>query len=129
MGDFQIFSHIKRHLNDRLTEQAIYFTPHVDMKRPCCIIELEEIWSNTMTMQNGIKTKIKFKTTCYSDDNLLSSQVGQSQKVVSLLDGLIVDFGDGLKAVIKFSETIMNTPNKAAVQSVSQVFETIVRAC
>lgn len=128
MSDFQVFSFIKKYLDDQLKEQAIYFAPHAEMQKPCCVIELEEMWSNTLILQNGIKSRIKFKATCYSDDNLLSSQVSQSQKLINLLDGLTVDLKDGSKAIIKFSETLINTANKSPLQSVSQLFETVVRA-
>lgn len=127
MADFQVFSLIKKHLTEKMATQSIYFTFHSDMEKPCCVIELEEMWSNTLILQGGIKSLIKFKTTCLSPDNLLSSQVTQSQNIVHLLDGLNLELSDGTKAVIKFSQTQVNAPNKIAVQSVSQLFETVIR--
>lgn len=127
MADFQVFSLIKTYLTEKMSGQEIYFTLHPDMQKPCCVIELEEIWSNSLILQGGVKCLIKFKTTCYSPDNLLSTQVNQSQNIVKLLDGLNLELSDGTKAMIKFSQTHVNVPNKAAVQSISQLFETVIR--
>lgn len=127
MADFQVFSLIKKHLTDKMATQSIYFTFPADMEKPCCVIELEEMWSNTLILQGGVKSLIKFKTTCFSPDNLLSSQVTQSQNIVQLLDGLNLELSDGTKALVKFSQTQVNMPNKNAAQSVSQLFETIIR--
>jgi len=127
MLDFQVFSLIKEHLKKQMDDQAIYFTSYSDMQKPCCVIELEEIWSNTLPLKDVTKSLIKFKTTCFSNDNLLSTQVAQSQRVVNLLDGLSLELDNGTKAMIKFSQTLINAPSRAAVQSVSQVFETVIR--
>lgn len=127
MKDFQVFSLIKKHLSEKMDEQAIYFRPYEDMQKPCCVIELEEFWSNTLPVKDGVKSLIKFKATCYSSDNLLSTQVAQSQRVVNLLDGLNLKLDSKAKAVVKFSETLVNAPCKAAVQSVSQIFEAVIR--
>lgn len=127
MKDFQIFSLIKKHLNEKMDDQQIYFTSYEDMQKPCCIIELEEFWSNTLPVKNGIKTLIKFKTTCFSTDNLLSTQVAQSQRVVNLLDGLNLKLENEDQAAVKFSQTLVNAPSKTAVKSVSQVFEAVIR--
>lgn len=127
MKDFQVFSLIKKHLNEQMDDQAIYFTPYQDMQKPCCVIELEEFWSNTLPLKDSIKTLIKFRATCFSSDNLLSTQVALSQRVVNLLDGLNLELENNDKAIVKFSQTLVNAPSKAAVQSVSQVFEAIIR--
>lgn len=55
MAEFQVFSLIKTHLLKNMESQSIYFTFHPEMKKPCCIIELEEMWSNTITLQRGGK--------------------------------------------------------------------------
>ncbi|WP_032112225.1 hypothetical protein [Candidatus Paracaedibacter symbiosus] len=127
MADFQIFSLIKQYLKEKMGDQAIYFTLDHDMQKPCCVIELEEFWSNSIALNEGIKSKITFKTTCFSDDNLLSTQVSQSQQIVRLLDGLNLQLDDGTKAHVKFSQTRVNAPIQTAPQSVSQFFETVLR--
>lgn len=127
MKDFQVFSLIKKHLNEQMKDQVIYFTPYQDMQKPCCVIELEEFWSSTLPLKNSVKALIRFKATCFSSDNLLSSQVALSQRVVELLDGLNLTLDDKDRALVKFSQTLVNAPCKAAVQSVSQVFEAIIR--
>lgn len=127
MVDFQVFGLIRKYLKEQISDQAIYFNLHADMEKPCCVIELEEIWSNSITLKNGVKSKVTFKTTCFPEDDLLSTQVSQSQKVVNLLDGLKLELEDGTKALVKFSQTSVNAPTHATVQSISQVFETIMR--
>lgn len=60
-------------------------------------------------------------------DNLLSTQLTQSQSIVKLLDGLQLDLNNGSKAIIKFAETQVNKPYKETSQTVSQIFETVIR--
>jgi hypothetical protein len=127
MKDFQVFGLIKKHLNEKMKDQAIYFTSYQEMKKPCCVIELEEFWSNTLPLKKSVKTLIKFKTTCFSNDDLLSTQVDLSQRLVNLLDGLNLELEDKNKATVKHSQTLITAPGKATPQSVSQMFEAIIR--
>lgn len=127
MTDFSLLSAVKNHLQTTIKGQTVHLNADADLTSPCCLLELEEVWTNMPLSSKGVKTRIKFRATCFHDDTGIKSSLAQANMINQHLDGHVVHLKDGSRAAIRLLGNVVDVSKAGQKKTVAHFYETIIR--
>lgn len=126
MNDFSILSGIQKFLRQQMPSQQVYLTLPPAVTYPCCLMEIEEIWSN-LRIPVGPYAKIKLKVTCFSTSVGESENLTQSSTIQQALDGYSADLEKDATAVLRHVGTVREAKGTGSVKMISLFYEALIR--
>ncbi len=127
MSDFAVLGTIRAYLASHLGEDRVcYDRIQQQEENPCCILELEEIWTHISSSSDKPQSRLKFKTTCVHDQVGLRPGLELNEKVIRLLEGQVFHLEDGRKATIKSIGAASKYYQEKEKKMISQYFESLI---
>ena len=136
MIDFGVINALRHVLMDdaSLQESGVDQRIHVNMAQqdgqrsyPCVLIELEEIWTSVKLGAEGGFAKLKLKASTYSQALSSKESLFISEHIRRAVDGQTLSVGEGKKAVVRLSGSVIDMPSATRPLSVQQYFDVLVR--
>ncbi len=126
MNDFSILSGLQKFLRKQIPSQQVYLTVPPTVTYPCCVMELEEIWSN-LRVPGVPYAKVKLKITCFSTSVGEAENLAQSSAIQTALDGYSVDLDQDATAILRHVGTVCEEKETVDIKAISLFYEALIR--
>jgi endonuclease YncB( thermonuclease family) len=136
MIDFGVINAFRHTLMDDATLQASGMNQriHVNASQktngiqyPCILIELEEIWTSLKLGGNSGFAKLRLKASTYSQMVSSKESLCISEHIRRVIDGQTLEVGDGKKATVRLSNSVIDMPSSTKPLTVQQYFDVLIR--
>lgn len=127
MNEFNILTAARQHIQDHLGTVKVYFATDPKMDYPCCLLEIDEIWSQIGVPERDIQSLVKFSLSYMTKDTGVHDVLSKSEQLTRLMDGQCFRLSDNSIALLRLETSQAEIAKEDKLKKISQHYEAIIR--